>query len=47
MDPKVAKFIDATKNKKNPAVLFELIAIRLLGRIMILLASIFIYFKLV
>ena len=47
MDPKVAKFMDATKNKKNPAVLFELIAIRLLGRIMILLASIFIYFKLV
>ena len=47
MDPKVAKFIDATKNKKNPAVLFELIAIRLLGRIMILLASIFLYFKLV
>jgi len=47
LDPKVAKFIDATKNKKNTAVLFELIAIRLLGRIMILLASIFIYFKLV
>ena len=47
MDPKVAKFIDATKNKKNLAVLFELIAIRLLGRIMILLASIFIYLKLV
>lgn len=47
MDPKVAKFIDATKNKKNPAVLFELIVIRLLGRIMILLASIFIYLKLV
>ena len=47
MDPKVAKFIDATKNKKNPAVLFELIAIRIFGRIMILLASVFIYIKLV
>ena len=47
LDPKVAKFIDATKSKKNPAVLFELIAIRILGRIMILLASIFIFIKLV
>lgn len=47
MDPKVAKFIDATKNKKNPSVLFELIVIRILGRIMILLASIFIFIKLV
>jgi len=47
MDPKVAKFIDATKNKKNPSVLFELIAIRILGRIMIFLASIFIFIKLV
>lgn len=47
MDPKVAKFIDAKKNKKNPAVLFELIAIRIFGRIMILLASVFIYIKLV
>lgn len=47
MDPKVAKFIDARKNKKNPAVLFELILIRIFGRIMILLASVFIYIKLV
>ena len=47
MDPKVAKFIDARKNKKNPAVLFELIAIRIFGRIMNLLASVFIYIKLV
>jgi hypothetical protein len=47
MDPKVAKFIDARKNKKNPAVLFELIVIRIFGRIMILLASVFIYIKLV
>lgn len=47
LDPKVAKFIDETKSKKNPAVLFELIAIRILGRIMILLASIFIFIKLV
>jgi len=47
MDPKVAKFIDATKNKKNPAVISELILIRLMGRIMILIASFFIYLKLV
>ena len=47
MDPKVAKFIDVRKNKKNPAVLFELIVIRIFGRIMILLASVFIYIKLV
>jgi hypothetical protein len=47
MDPKVAKFIDAIKIKKNSAVLFELIAIRLLGRLMILMASIFIFMKLV
>ena len=47
LDPKIAKFIDATKNKKNPSVLFELIAIRILGRMIILLASIFIFIKLV
>jgi hypothetical protein len=47
IDPKVAEFIDATKNKKNPAVLSELIAMRILGRIMIFLASVFIYLKLV
>lgn len=47
LDPKLAKFIDATKSKKNPAVLFELIAIRILGRIMILLSSIFIFIKVV
>jgi len=47
MDPKVAKFIDAIKIKKDPSVIFELIAIRLLGRLIILLASFFIFLKLV
>ena len=47
MDPKVAKFIDAKKNKKNPAVLIELIVIRIMGRFMILLASVFLFIKLV
>lgn len=47
MDPKVAKFIDTKKNKKNPVVLFELIALRILGRFMILLASVFLFIELV
>ena len=41
------KEIDSTKNKKNPSVLFELIAIRLLGRLMILLVSFLLFIKLV
>lgn len=47
MDPKIAKFIDASKSKKNPFVLFELIAIRMFGRFMIMLASFFLFLKLV
>ena len=47
MDPKVAKFIDAKPNEKNPGVLSELIAIRILGRFIILFASIFLFIKLV
>ena len=47
MDPKVAKFIDSSKGKKNSSVLFELIAIRILGRFVILLSSTYLFFKLV
>lgn len=43
MDPKIAKFIDSSKGKKNPAVLFELIAIRIFGRITILIFSYYLF----
>jgi hypothetical protein len=47
MDPKVAKFIDAKPNEKNLGVLSELIVIRILGRFIILFASILLFIKLV
>ena len=47
MDPKVAKFIDSSKGKKNSSVLFELIAIRMLGRFVILGSSAYLFFNLV
>ena len=47
MDPKVAKFIDSSKGKKNSSVLFELIAIRMFGRFVILGSSAYLFFNLV
>lgn len=41
LDPHIAQFIDAPKNQKNPSILFELIAIRFLGRTLNLVISIF------
>jgi hypothetical protein len=41
LDPHIAKFIDAPKNQKNPSILFELIAIRFLGRTLNVVISIF------
>lgn len=40
LDPHIAQFIDAPKNQKNPSILFELIAIRILGRTLNLVISI-------
>jgi len=46
MDPKIAKFIDDSNRSKNPTVLFELIAIRAIGRFIILLISCFLFVEL-
>lgn len=45
MDPKIAKYIDASDTNKNPSVLFELISIRILGRLAILIISFFLFIK--
>ena len=47
MDPKIAKFIDSPKGEKNHEVLFELITIRILGRITILVFSYYLFIMLV
>jgi len=41
LDPHIAQYIDAVENKKNPSILFELIAIRFLGRTLNVVISIF------
>ena len=45
MDPKIARYIDASDANKNPSVLFELISIRILGRLAILITSFFLFIK--
>ena len=47
MDPRIAKFIDSSKNEKNLVAIFELIAIRMLGRFFILIIASFLFIKLV
>ena len=47
MDPRIAKFIDSSKNEKNLVSIFELIAIRILGRFFILIIASFLFIKLV
>ncbi|MDA9086237.1 hypothetical protein N9J93_00355 [Methylophilaceae bacterium] len=44
MDPKIAKFIDSSKTNRKYEVIFELITIRMLGRFIILLSSLFLFF---
>jgi len=41
LDPHIAQFIDSPKNQKNSSILFELIAIRFLGRTLNVVISIF------
>ena len=47
MDPKIARYIDEPKKNKNPSVIFELISIRIMGRITILLISLFLFTKMI
>ena len=44
MDPKIAEFIDS-KDKKNPNIIFEMIAMRVIGRASLVFISIFLFFK--
>ena len=45
MDPRIAKFIDNKKKNKSPQVIFEMIAMRSIGRFFILILALLMYFK--
>jgi hypothetical protein len=45
MDPRIAKFIDNKKKNKSPQVIFEMIAMRSIGRIFIVFLALLMYFK--
>ena len=44
MDPKIAEFIDS-KDKKKPNIIFEMIAMRVIGRASLVFISIFLFFE--
>jgi len=43
MDPRIAKFIDSKDKHKTPNIIFEMIVMRITGRILILFLSLLIY----
>jgi len=45
MDPRIAKFIDSKDRNKTPSVIFEMIVMRISGRIFILAIALFMYFQ--
>lgn len=45
MDPRIAKFIDSKDKNKTPGVIFEMIVMRISGRIFILAIALFMYFQ--
>jgi len=45
MDPRIAKFIDSKDKYKTPSVIFEMIVMRLSGRVLILVIAIPMYFQ--
>lgn len=45
MDPRIAKFIDNKKKTKSPKVILEMIAMRNIGRFLILFLALSMYFK--
>ena len=45
MDPRIARFIDSKEINKTPDVVFEMIMMRVMGRILILVIAILMYFQ--
>ena len=45
MDPRIARFIDSKQINKTPDVIFEMIVMRVIGRILILVIAILMYFQ--
>ena len=45
MDPRIAKFIDSKDKYKTPSVIFEMIVMRVSGRVLILAIAILMYFQ--
>ena len=45
MDPKIARFIDSKEINKTPDVIFEMIMMRVMGRVLILAIAILMYFQ--
>jgi len=45
MDPRIAKFIDSKDRNKTPSVIYEMIVMRISGRIFILAIALFMYFQ--
>jgi hypothetical protein len=45
MDPRIAKFIDSKDKYKTPSVIFEMIVMRVSGRVLILVIAILMYFQ--
>ena len=45
MDPKIARFIDSKEINKTPDVIFEMIMMRVIGRVLILAIAILMYFQ--
>jgi len=45
MDPRIARFIDSKDENKTPSVIFEMIVMRVIGRVLILAIAILIYFQ--
>ena len=43
MDPRIARFIDSKKKNKTPSVIFEMIVMRISGRVLILAIAILMY----
>ena len=45
MDPKIARFIDSKEINKTPDVIFEMIVMRVIGRVLIFAIAMLMYFK--
>jgi hypothetical protein len=45
MDPRIARFIDSKDENKTPSVIFEMIVMRVIGRVLILAIAILMYFQ--